>query len=186
MIEIGLQVIAIVSTILCVVFTGQQKVICWPMGIISVLSLIGIYLIEGLFAQIFLQSVFMIQCIIGWYNWDKKDNLKVSKLDRSTFFNNLVLMLLIAVLLGDYDVSLTKSSWTTTYFDYISATLALLGNWYLTKKIIQAWLLFMTYNVLLIVVLTIKGVYPIAIMNAVLFFISLNGYITWKKVLKTV
>ena len=182
---VTLQIIAIISTILCVVLTSRQSVICWPMGIVSVISLIGIYVLQGLYAQIILQSVFFIQCVIGWYNWDKKDDLKVSKLEFGGFLNNLFLVLLIAILLADYNVSLNSSGWST-YIDYIAACLALLGNWYLTKKIIQAWLLFMSYNVLLILILMIKGIYPIAIMNAVLFFISLNGYRTWKKDLKTV
>lgn len=180
MIEIGLQVIAIVSTILCVVFTGQQKVICWPMGIISVLSLIAIYVMEGLYAQILLQSVFMIQCIIGWYNWGAVDNLTVTKKDTHVFIQQVVLVIVLGLLLVAFPFV------EISCIDVLAAFIALLGNWYLTKKIIQAWLLFMTYNLLLIVVLVSKEIYPIAIMNAVLFFISLNGYRTWKKDLKTV
>lgn len=184
---IVLEVIAAISTILCVVLTAKQRVSCWPMGIISVLSLIGIYLIEGLYAQIILQSVFLIQCIIGWWNWGSTDDLKVSKLNITTFLWNVSLFVCIGMILAQIDIVYNhRTTCIPSYVDCISALLALLGNWYLTKKIIQAWPLFMTYNVLIIALLVSKDMYILASMNLILFFTSLNGYFLWRKDLKEV
>lgn len=184
---IALETIAALSTILCVILTAKQKVTCWPMGIISVLSLIAIYVLEGLYAQIILQSVFLIQCIIGWYNWGSIDDLKVTKLETGKFIMNIMLFVSLGCVLAGVDIVYNhKTTCMPSYVDGISAFLALLGNWYLTKKRIQAWGLFMTYNVLIAILLLSKDMYLLALMNSVLFFISFNGYRTWKKDLKEV
>lgn len=182
-----LETIAVISTIMCVILTAQQKISCWFFGIISVLSLIGVYVIEGLYAQILLQTVFLVQCIIGWWNWGSLDNLVVNKLGTSKSVINLLITILFGIGLGQLDIIFNnRVECIPSYIDGVSACLALLGNWYLTKKIIQSWLLFMGYNLLITILLLTKDMYLLAVMNSVLFFISLNGYLTWKKDLKKV
>lgn len=179
-----LETIATVSTIICVILSSKQNILAWPIGIISVLSLIAIYVQSGIYAQIIVQSISLIQCIIGWYNWGKKDELKISILPKSTFRANTIFFIGMGSIFA-----LTHSGHITywvAFFDGIAASLALLGNWYLTKKVIQAWPLFMAYNVILVFLFINQEIYMLSLLNIVLFFISLNAYITWKKDLKVV
>ena len=177
-----LEIIATISTIICVILSSKQNIFAWPIGIISVLSLIAIYVKSGIYAQIIVQTISLIQCTIGWYTWGKKDELKISKLPKTTFRANTIFF----IGMGS-TFALTHSGQITywvAFFDGIAASLALLGNWYLTKKIIQAWQLFMVYNIILIFLFIHQEIYMLSLLNLVLFFISLNAYITWKKDLK--
>lgn len=181
-----LEIIALISTIVCVVLSGREHILAWPIGIVSSLSLILIYLPSHMYANICLQSVFVIQCTIGWYNWGKKDDLKPTSLSKSRFIAHLSVFIGIGCLYATiYKAFNSDTTLINSYLDGISTFIALLGNWYLTKKVIQAWPLFMTYNVIIACLLISQGIYLIAGLNICLFFISLNGFHTWKRNLIT-
>lgn len=182
-----LEVIAVISTIVCVILSAKEHILAWPIGIISALSLIFMYIPNGMYANISLQSVFVIQCIIGWYNWGKKDDIKPSKLRTSKLILDLAMFISLGCVYAGWDIIHNhRISCFPSYFDGISTFIALLGNWYLTKKIIQSWPLFMTYNVLIAILLFSQGIYMLGILNIVLFFISFNGFRLWKRDLREV
>jgi nicotinamide mononucleotide transporter len=182
-----LEIIAVISTIVCVVLSAKEHILAWPIGIISVLSLIMVYIGGGMYAQIVLQVVFLVQCIIGWVNWGKKDGLKANIEGKRSFYIALIeaivlgIVYALVILWGNGGKNPLFS-----YIDGISAFIALLGNWYLTKKTLQAWPLFMVYNVMLVYLLASQGIYLLALLNICLFFISFNAYRTWKRNLKEV
>lgn len=182
-----LEITALVSTILCVILSAKENILAWPIGIISVLTLIGVYMGSGMYAQIGLQLVYLVQCIIGWVNWRKKDGIKVNKMGSDTYINHIGYAVCIGVLYGVLILStLGSKNAFLTYIDGISAFIALLGNWYLTRKTIQAWPLFMSYNVMMVFLLASQGIYGLAVLNMCLFFISFNGFRTWKRNLREV
>lgn len=182
-----LEITALVSTIVCVILSAKENILAWPIGIISVLSLIGVYITSGMYAQIGLQAIFLVQCIIGWVNWGKKDNIKVNKMGNKDYYHHIGYAVCIGMLYGIVILyTLGSKNTLLTYIDGISAFIALLGNWYLTKKIIQAWPLFMTYDVMMVFLLASQGIYGLAVLNICLFFISFNGFITWKRNLRVV
>lgn len=179
-----LEIIALISTILCVILSTKQSVMAWPLGICSAISLTIIYTETGMYANIVLQCIFFIQCILGWYNWGVKNDVKVTSID---IFYPVIGAILIGWVYAKINLYYTPNiKWYYAYLDGVSTTIALLGNWYLTKKVIQAWPLFMTYNVMIGILLFSQGIYLIAALNACLFFISLNGFITWRRDLRKV
>ncbi len=179
---IWFEIIAVVSTILCVILSVSENIWVWPVGIISVLALIAIYVPNGMYAQIILQGVFLIQSIIGWYNWGKKDGAVINRLPKTKFASQTIFI----ISLGSTFAFTNRDNYLFTMLDGISTALALLGNWYLVKKTIQCWPLFMSYNVILVGLLFYQGIYLLGIMNIALFFISFNGFYTWKRNLRGV
>lgn len=179
-----LEIIALISTILCVELSTKQHIMAWPLGICSAITLTILYLETGMYANMVLQCVFFIQCIIGWYNWGIKEDIKVTSID---IFYPVIGALLLGYVYAKINLSINPNIiWYYAYLDGISTTIALLGNWCLTRKVIQAWPLFMTYNVIIGILLLSQGIYVIAALNACLFFISLSGFITWRKDLRKV
>ncbi len=176
------EIIALVSTILCVILSGKQNILAWPSGIISVVALIVVYIKADMYAQIGLQSIFLVQCTIGWYNWGKKDELVISKRVQRFFIRELLVFVGMGVLFSIV-LNLTNPTHNIylTYIDGIVAFIGLLGNRYLTRKVIQAWPLFMFYNILMIILLSIEHIYLLAFLNMCLFCISFKSYLVWRK-----
>lgn len=182
-----LEYIAIISTIVCVILSAKERVSAWPVGIISAASLIGVYIPQHMYANIVLQGIFVIQCSIGWYNWGTTDNLKPSIQDKNQLVMDLMAIIGIGVVYSTVIIICnTESNWLYTYLDGLTTALALLGNWYLTKKRLQAWPLFMTYNVIIAVLFSLQGIYSLAALNLVLCCISFNGFNKWKRDLRKV
>lgn len=181
------EIIALISTIVCVILSARENILAWPIGIISVLSLIWVYIGGGLYAQIGLQTVFLIQCIIGWVNWGKKDDIYPNKEDKNTVIVHVCCAMGLGVIYAiGILVFYQAKDVIFSYIDGIAAFIALLGNWYLTKKILQAWPLFMSYNLMMVFLLASQGIYLLALLNIVLFLISFNAYRTWKRNLNVV
>lgn len=70
------------------------------------------------------------------------------------------------------------------YLDTISMGLSILATYYLTNKQIESWLLWMIVNTILFIIAIYQNLFITSILEIILFFISLNAYITWKKNLK--
>lgn len=176
-----LEVVAIVSTILCVILAGKENILAWPVGIVSALSLIAAYIPNHLYANIGLQTISILQCSIGWYKWGKKDEVVAHSVNNRKLVQDICGVLLLGVVYAQVDVHINdRTSVVPSYLDGISTFIALLGNWYLAKKRLQGWLFFMSYNVIVALLLASQGVYSLVLLNVVLFFISFNAYRTWK------
>ncbi len=182
-----LEIIALISTIVCVILLGRENILAWPIGIISAISLILVYIPNAMYANIVLQGIFVIQCAMGWYNWGSKNDISISKYTTSRVFFHIIGALLIGWMYAKVNLELNSNlKWYNTYFDGISTTIALLGNWYLTKKVIQAWPLFMIYNIIIAILLASQGIYLLSGLNILLLFISFNAYYSWKRNLNMV
>lgn len=182
-----LEILALTSTVMCVILSSKENILAWPVGIVSVISLICVYVSSGMYAQIILQLVFFIQCIIGWVNWGKKVPTRINNIDRLTLNMHLTMVIILGVMYGLVNMLIIDSpNPIFPFFDGIAAFIALLGNWYLTRKTIETWLLFMVYNIMMVTLLLIQGVYLIASLNFCLFFISINGFISWQKNIKKI
>lgn len=182
--ELITSIIATITTILCVILSAKQKIIAWPFGIVSAISLILVYISNKMYCNILLQTIFVIQCIIGWINWRQKDDLEISSIKRKKLIKEIFISIGLGLLFSIVTSFFKKELTFAVLLDGTSTFIALLGNRYLTKKIIQAWPLFMTYNIILITLVCIQGLYLIAILNTCLFFISLNGYRIWRSEMK--
>jgi nicotinamide mononucleotide transporter len=182
-----LEIIATIATIVGVLLTIKQNVLVWPVSIVSVVSLICLYIDNGLYAQVFLQSMCLIPCIVGWINWGKEEVVPIKVLSRHKLLYDIAFFLVLGLLFG-YSVLITGTSThpMIVLVDGVAAFIGLLANWYLTKKILQVWKVFMVYNILLMVLMYSQGLYLIVGLNITLFLLSINGYITWKRDLRTV
>lgn len=182
-----LQLIAIVSTIVCVYLSGKEKVASWPVGIVSVISLIAVYVITKDYSQVGLQIVFLITTIIGWYNWGKIDPVHIRSIRANELVRGMVLAIVLGIVFGTINLQFNPTlNHNIVYVDGISAAIGLVANWYLTKKVIQAWPLFMVYNLTTGFLTYYQHIYLLVGLNIVLFIISFNGFLSWRKNLRTV
>ena len=182
-----LEVVATIATIVGVVLTFKQHILVWPVSIVSVVSLILLYVSIGMFSQVVLQCMCLVTCIIGWVNWGGKDTTHINTISTYSVVCDTLLFMVLGVLFACSMSTLTNTPITMIILlDGVAAFIGLLANWYLTQKTLEAWKIFMIYNVLLIVLMYSQGLYLIVGLNVVLFLLSLNGYRVWKRDLKLV
>lgn len=182
-----LEITAVIFTFICVILTTKQNIWCWPTGIVGVIAFFLLYFEQKLYVQGSIQVIFLIQSIFGWYNWTKikdGDVIHVTKRGKKEFKLDLVILGL-----GTAALTIIMSAKTDSalpFLDAFSAGLSLLANYYLTKKYLQAWPLWMSVNVLLASIFFYQGLVLAGILEVILLGISINGFIQWRKDLKQV
>ncbi len=181
-----LEIIAIIFTLSCVYLTSNKNIWCWPVGIVSIIAFFLLYIREELYIQTVIQVIFLLQSIYGWYIWSKSDKqeFKISDKDTLRILKDLIGVIFSAGIIGFMLESSAESS--MPYLDALSSMLCLLATYYLFNKYIQSWLIWMSVNALLFGMFLYQGLYLLSGLEIILFIISFNAYISWKKDLKTV
>ena len=175
---ISLQIIAAIATILSVVLMSKENTSGWTWGIIGITSLFFINLHQKLYLQSWLQCVFFIQGLYGFWNWKrvKNKNLKpnLNPYNALKYFGGvLIVSFIISMFFGTYtDAPLPFiDTWTTG--------MCLLGNLWLANKRIEGWLVWSLVNLLLFFVFFSNKFYISSVVELLLFIISISNAIQW-------
>jgi len=163
-------------TLICVWLTGRQNMWCWPTGIVSVLLFAYTFYEYQLYASAILNAgyYFLVQ-FWGWYQWEK--GRLVQWTESWTQRIGIILAILGFTLVW---------GWFTSYTDaqYIAVDCAIMGisivaQWLLNYKRPEAWLLFITVNVLSTWLYFTTGLYMIGALYFGFIFVAAYGCWQW-------
>lgn len=179
-----LEIVAILFTLACVWLTVKRSIWCWPTGIIGVSAYFFVFFENKLYADMCLQLVFLAQSIYGWYFWThgKKEDeqfvpirLLESK-ERLLVGSSIVFMMLLVGYLShrftDTDVA---------YLDGTVASISLVANLLLARKVLDNWVLWIIVDVIYVGLFFYKGLYLTSGLYVVFFFMATSGFIQWRK-----
>lgn len=179
-----IEAIAVITTLWCVYLTKKERILAWPIGIVSSIAYFYIFLNEKLYSDMTLQVFYVIQGLYGWYNWNKpKVFLKIKDAPFPAFWVDLILTFGVGIIIGYLLGRFTNT--TQPYLDAWVACFSLLANWYLINKIVQSWLIWVCVDVLLVGIFISRGLWFSAILYFILFLLALQGYRTWQKNIRT-
>jgi nicotinamide mononucleotide transporter len=115
--------------------------------------------------------------------WNRpKEDIPIISLD----IPELSMFLAISVSIVLSYILLMSGSSKHPGLDSISTVFSIFANFYLANKVIQTWFYWMIVNVTLVWVFLLENMYPSAILYSVFFIMSIFGYLSWRKDLKTV
>jgi nicotinamide mononucleotide transporter len=162
------EIVAVLFTLLSVILTVKGNLLCWPSGIIGTIFYSIIFYEHNLLGELFLQGIFLIQCILGWVNWSKpKGELSISWLTRTQrgYLLNATIV--------TYMISFSLTSMyggNMPFLDSSVMTLSIMATFLLVKKKIDAWILWIINDIILIILFSMNGLY-ISSYTYVLFLI---------------
>jgi len=169
-----LEIIAMTFTLICVYLSSKQSIWCWPTGLV------------GVIAFFLLQVIFILQSIYGWYKWSKSNggkDLPIKKIGIRNLLIQVFWVFSISALVGRHLWEYIGGNYPIT--DSVTSGLALLATYHIINKNIESWIVWMVFNVMLFALFIKQELYIVATLEGILFFISLNAYISWRKDLKT-
>jgi nicotinamide mononucleotide transporter len=177
-----LEVIGVITGLLCVYLAAKNIIWNWPLAIISVAIYIFIFFDSHLFADMGLQVYFLITNIYGWYFWSKKpssdEKTPVTRIKK----NELVLSVLAIIIFTFFLGSVLK--YTTASYPFIDSfctACSLVAQIFLARKVLENWLIWIFVDIIYVGVYLFKGLHLTAIMYAIYVGIALLGYIDWKR-----
>ena len=177
-----LEVIGVITGLLCVYLAARNNIWNWPMAIISVGIYIFIFFDSHLYADMGLQFYFMGMNIYGWYFWSKKGasetRTPVLLITRKEIILSVIAIIVFTVFLGSV-LKYTTASFP--YLDSFCTACSLIGQVFLARKVLENWLIWIFVDIIYVGVYIFKHLDLTAVMYAVYVGIALMGYIDWKK-----
>jgi nicotinamide mononucleotide transporter len=171
---------------LCVWAVARQKLWNWPVGILNNIAFIVLFLGVGLYADAFLQVVFAIIAVYGWYNWKRgsedtalKNDLPIRDPYASEVVWGITATVLGTVLIGALLSFVTNS--TVPIPDAFILAGSLVATYGQAKKIIAHWWVWIAVDVVSIPVYFGKGLALTAILYMGFMALCIYGLIDWKK-----
>ena len=185
--ELIIESIAVATGLLSVWYSKKINVLVFPIGIISVLLYVFIFIKNGLFANAVINFLYFVISIFGWWNWKKDngqqttDNRQQSESLTVTFLNSKQRFVTLAIVLVLLFVSKIFSSDTTTFLDYLTGVLGLGGMLLTAIKKVENWILYLLCDIILIPLCIYNGLYLTVLQYIIYAIIAVMGYISWSK-----
>lgn len=177
-----LEVIGVITGLLCVYLAAVNNILNWPIAMISVGIYIFIFFDARLYADMGLQVYFMAMNTYGWYYWSRKPSTEkkapVVLITKKEMIFSLIAIILATCVLGSV-LKYTPASYP--YLDSFCAACSLVAQVFLARKVLENWLIWIFVDIIYVGIYVFKGLHLTAIMYIIYVGIALMGYIDWKK-----
>lgn len=177
---------AVLFGVVQVLLSRKNKISNYFFGIIGISLTISVLYNAKLYAEMLLNSYYLIMSIYGLWYWKYRNQDRqvfittCSKRDWSIVISIVVVgyFLLFSLLtyFTDSDVPIMDA--------FVSCT-AWAGMWLLAKRKIENWILLNISNFVAVPLLVYKELYLFAALTTFLFIVAISGYIKWKKIMTT-
>ena len=184
--QIGIEIIIFIFGVLSVYFAKKENVLVYPTGIICTILSVYIMFNAKYYADMSINIYYSIMSVYGWFQWKKITNGEVLTISRTNLKEKiigLVLFLITAIIciyiykFFDYKLQLNN------YLDIFTTSLFFTAMWYMAKKKIENWTLWIVGNTFAVYIFFDRQLYIIAIQYIIFTILAISAYIEWKKYL---
>lgn len=174
-----IEIIAFISTLVCVIGLANRKVYGWYASIIGVLAYFILFYQEKLYMDMILQVFFLIQSVIGIVKWKQEDIEEIKSITWDRFFFHFSTTAAVGFILGLFLSEYTDAN--QPYLDSILTLMCLLANHYLIKKIVQSWFLWILIDIFYLLLFYNQGMHLSIGLYVLLLLNSIRGLYMWRK-----
>lgn len=175
--------VAVAVTLVAVYLTTRQSIWCWPLGMVSVTLYALVFYRARLYADMGLQGLYFALSAYGWWAWlhGGEDHGELAVTRASTRTRALLAAIAVAagVALGQTLSRLTDAS--LPFMDSLLTTFSIAAQWMQTRKLLEAWLVWLAVDVLYVGMFLYKGLYPTAGLYALFLLLAVRGFVEWRR-----
>ena len=184
--QIGIEIIIFIFGVLSVYFAKKENELVYPTGIICTILSVYIMFNAKYYADMSINIYYSIMSVYGWFQWKKITNGEVLSISRTNLKEKiigLVLFVITAIIciyiykFFDYKLQLNN------YLDIFTTSLFFTAMWYMAKKKIENWTLWIVGNTFAVYIFFDRQLYIIAIQYIIFTILAISAYIEWKKYL---
>ncbi|MTH55080.1 nicotinamide riboside transporter PnuC [Bacillus mangrovi] len=178
-----MEIAASLAGLVCVWLNAKENIWAYPIGIVNLTLFFFIFYEVKLYADAVLQIIFLVLSIYGWVVWLTKREGHSVRPTRKITRNETVFLftgiLLVAVSWG-YGLSAYTDA-SIPYADASMASMSIFAQAFLSRKVLENWLIWIAVDILSVGIYLYKGLPLIAFTYFVFLLICIYGYISWKK-----
>jgi nicotinamide mononucleotide transporter len=178
-----IEVLGFVTGAVSVAFAVRESAWNWPVGIANNVFFFILFWKAKLYADALLQVVYVIISIYGWWNW-LRGGVSHSKLPITKTGLRTGLVLLLATVLASAVMTAVLRRFTDSQvplWDGVTTALSLTAQYMLSRKLLENWWVWMTADIIYILLYCYKSLYLTGFLYALFFAMCIVGYVGWRK-----
>jgi nicotinamide mononucleotide transporter len=173
---------AVPVTLLCVWLTAEERVLCWPAGILGALLYIWVFARTRLYSDVLLQAYFVATSVYGWYHWTHGGPapgtaLAIGRLSGMAVAGWILVAVAATSALGAAMRRYTRAA--LPYWDAAIAVMSLIAQYLLADKVLESWVVWVAVDVLAIGVYLARRLRLTAALYGVLLVLAARGFLEW-------
>lgn len=182
----------ILGTIIGLVYIYQEykaSIWLWVTGIIMPVTYMFVYLEAGLYADFGMQVYYALAAIYGLLVWKfgkKKGQAEETEMPITHVKRSLLLPSLLGFLVAWGLIYLVLIHWTNSnvpVLDSFGNALSIIGLWWLARKYVEQWWLWVVIDAELACLYVYKGLPFTAGLYALYVVIAIMGYFKWRRLM---
>jgi nicotinamide mononucleotide transporter len=179
-----IEIIASLLGVVSVWFSVKRNIWVFPIGIVMVILYIVVFYQARLYSDMLLQVVYVFMQLHGWFEWsrgDRADDEKIAIGRLSLFQWGASGVVQVA---GTIALGYTMSRFTDAalpWLDAFTTVMSLIAQWWVNKKYLENWVLWMLVDLIYLYQYTVKGLYLTTGLYFVFFILAILGYREWRK-----
>lgn len=179
----GLEIIAVLLSASAVWLTVKQNLLCWPLGLVSVLMYSWVFFDVKLYSDMLLQLVYAVLQLYGWWQWTRGGvqhaGRQVSRLPGSQLLLSLAVGSAGSLLLGYLMATHTDAA--APWLDAALTSFSLVAQVWMAQKRLECWPLWIALDVIYVGLFLSKDLYLTAVLYAVFTALAIAGWRAWQR-----
>lgn len=179
-----LEILGTAFSVVQVILSRQNNVNNYLFGIAGILIGMYVYYHAQLYADIVLNTYYLIMSMYGWFFWKYgKDHRKtpISKAVKTDYIKAFLISISCFFILFYWLSTHTDSN--VPIWDSLISAFAFAGMWLMAKRKLENWLFLNISNAIAIPLMIYKELYVYAGLTVFLFIMAVSGYLKWKKLI---
>src|SRR5512135_2819250 len=162
----------------------KENVWNWPAAFANAVVFFALFYYARLYADMGLQVIFGGIAVLGWYRWlyggAGHTELPISHIDRRS---TIVLSIITVVSTIALAVYLRRIGDAAPFPDAFTTVLSLVGQYLLTKKVIENWHVWIVADVLYIFMYMRRELFLTSVLYVVFLVMCIAGLVEWRRTL---
>lgn len=176
-----LEWVAAVAGAISVYLSARENIWSWPTAIVNVVLYALVFYQAKLYADMGLQVIYAVLSIYGWYEWlyggKNRTTLRVSRASVREWLIAIPVGMVFWLALGRSTAMLPGVA--LPYLDAALATLSLVAQWMMTRKILENWVLWIVADIVYVPMYVYKGLPVTAALYAIFLGLAVLGLRSW-------
>src|SRR5215475_12011006 len=178
-----LELVAVIFGVVSVLLSVKENIWSWPTALVNVALYFALFYFTGLYSDMGLQVVYFALSIYGWYEWlyggKDRTELRVSRTPRRVWL--VVCVVGVAFWAVDGFATSHLPNVSLPYVDAATATVSLVAQYFMTRKYLENWTLWILVDVVYVGMLIFKGLNLTAFNYAIYLVLAVMGHVAWRK-----
>ena len=183
MINLIIEIIAVVSAILYLLLAAKEDVKCWYAVIISSSLYFYIMYDAGLIMEAYLQIFYIVMALYGWFKWTKSiqinSNNRIRTLSNIKHFITITSVVILAVITGFILKKYTNAA--LPFLDAFTSWGAIITTYMVAQKILENWIYWFVIDSISVYIFLSRELYLTSLLFFIYLIIICFGYASWRK-----